>query len=830
VASSGAAQAAGQGAGELRDLRERLLALTNAETELRRELKAARAQIAQLAQNEAMARSLLKESHSVTRALHERTRLETAAATAQLRESLEAERAERAKSQAELARATDELRARGNRPDAEIESLRALFADLMRGEAQGRQRLERLQQQVAEHERQRQELQQQLDLEAEARRKAEAQLLSTAPLVPAGEELREQLRELETAAAELEKRNAALGRELAEERGKARAQAERAVTELERARDQAKAAAASEQEARDALEEAKAVAAGLRAEMGRLESALAVRTEAESAARAATAQAEDQLADLRKKSEQERARANAEIARRAQDVETLQGAAAAASAAAKKAAADLEEEKTAAAGLRDEVGRLESALAARTEAESAARAATAEAERERDEAQRTLAGLEAALEWLRASSAQQALKARDELAESGQLRQALQQQLADVGVRLEQSETGRAALEERVVRLQAELHLAAGEARAQQDDLERSVEEERAKLAAAKAEHARLAAEADRLRASEEERGRRAEALAGELELARGEAETLQGALDRSGVALASLQARHSKLESDLTKALHERDEEARSRDEQAALLREERTQAAGHIAEQKRLADELSAETKRAEAALHESQELAARCNTSERELAEAALRMRAAETEAAQAKVALERLGAIAGARREALIAELDGRFGDAEALLQAELGQSPIEAPLFLQLGKLHYAWAEGAPGSHEEIAERLLARASELDLHDATAPLYLGHARLRRGRYGAAGEAYLETIRRDAKCAPAHEALAVLSARSMKRQTRIAFAAAISLLLSSAALFIHQFVQGRPAPAASALSESQDRREGNEAVPARGRAGR
>jgi hypothetical protein len=295
-------------------------------------------------------------------------------------------------------------------------------------------------------------------------------------------------------------------------------------------------------------------------------------------------------------------------------------------------------------------------------------------------------------------------------------------------------------------------------------------------------------------------------------------------------VALASLQARHSKLESDLTKALHERDEEARSRDEQAALLREERTQVAGHIAEQKRLAEELSAETKRAEAALHESQELAARCNTSERELAETALRMRAAETEAAQAKVGLERLGAIAGARREALIAELDGHFGDAEALLQAELGQSQIEAPVFLQLGKLHYAWSEGSPGSHEEIAERLLARAAELDLHDATAPLYLGHVRLRRGRHGAAAEAYRETISRDAQCAPAHEALAVLSARSMKRQTRIAFAAAIALLLSSAALFIHQFVQGTRAPAASAVSESQDRGEKDEVVPARGRAGR
>jgi len=65
---------------------------------------------------------------------------------------------------------------------------------------------------------------------------------------------------------------------------------------------------------------------------------------------------------------------------------------------------------------------------------------------------------------------------------------------------------------------------------------------------------------------------------------------------------------------------------------------------------------------------------------------------------------------------------------------------------------------------------------------------------------------------------------------LSARSMKRQTRIAFAGAIALLLVSAALLIHSFVQGAPAPAASAISESQDRGEKNEVVPARGRAGR
>lgn len=834
MVSSEAAQAVGQSAGELRDLREQLLAVATTESELRLELKAARAQNAQLAQNEAMARSLLKESHSVTRALHERTRLETDAATADLRESMEAERA---KSQAELARAAGLLRAQGNRPDAEMETLRALFTDLMRGEALGRQRLERLQQQVAEHEQKRQELQQQLDLE----------------------------------------------------RAAGRAQAERAAAEVEWARERAKAAAESAQEAKDARLE-------VRRQLTQAQEKL--REDADERERAG-AQFADQFAGLRKKSEDERARANAEIARRVQAVETLQEAVTAAGAAADKVAADLEEEKAVAARLRAEVGQLESArdaaqdaardlsvrerrtgvelaetqaratrlesqldelrpaLAARTEAESAARAATAQAERERDEVQRALAGLEAALAELRATSAQQALTARNELAEAGQLRQALQQDLTQVRAQLEKSETCRAALEAAVAGLEEELRCASDQARAQQVDRVRKVEDERAQLAAAKAEQARLSAEAERLRASEEERGRTAEALAGELGLARGDAETLQGALDRNGVALASLQARHAKLEADLVKALHERDEEARSRVEQAALLRDEQTQAAGHLAdleaalaqkdaalvtglraraeevgamraqrdaEQKRLAGELFVETTRAENALRESQGLVARCDRSERELAEAAQRVRAAEADAAQAKAAQERLSAIASVRREALIAELDGRFADAEALLQAELGQSPIEAPMLLQLGRLHYAWAEGAPGSHEEIAERLLARAAELDLYDATAPLYLGHVRLRRGLHRAAREAYRETIDRDAQCAPAHEALAVLSVRSMKRQARIAFAAAIALLLCSAALLIHRLVQGT-APAASAFSESQERPAESEVVPGR-----
>ena len=50
-----------------------------------------------------------------------------------------------AKAEAQLQRASNELREQRTRPDAEMETLRALFSDLMRSEAQGRQRLEKMQ-------------------------------------------------------------------------------------------------------------------------------------------------------------------------------------------------------------------------------------------------------------------------------------------------------------------------------------------------------------------------------------------------------------------------------------------------------------------------------------------------------------------------------------------------------------------------------------------------------------------------------------------------------------------------------------------------------------
>src|SRR5207244_2157500 len=127
-----------------------------------RELHAAREELAALAQREAGARTQLKEQQALARALEERARIEAAEETARLREGLEAERAARGKSEAELTRATNELRSRSGRPDAELETLRALFADLMRGEAQGRQRLERLQQELQQHERRAKDLEAQL--------------------------------------------------------------------------------------------------------------------------------------------------------------------------------------------------------------------------------------------------------------------------------------------------------------------------------------------------------------------------------------------------------------------------------------------------------------------------------------------------------------------------------------------------------------------------------------------------------------------------------------------------------------------------------------------
>ena len=272
------------------------------------------------------------------------------------------------------------------------------------------------------------------------------------------------------------------------------------------------------------------------------------------------------------------------------------------------------------------------------------------------------------------------------------------------------------------------------------------------------------------------------------------------------------------------------RAEEASARAGQATLLREERAQAALRVADLEtalaRKEAELAAEATRAGALLQGSQELAARCDSFEREQVETARRLSAAETEAARAKAAEERMSAIAGARREALIAELDTRLADAEALLQAQLSQNPGDAALHLQLGRLHHSWAEAAP-EHEAIAERLLVRAAELDPYDATAPLYLGHVRLRRGQQGAARAAYGETICRDLHCAPAHEALALLSARSLRRHARIAFAAGAALLLASAGIFIHRLVQGPASRSEDASSESRERRGANEVVPSRWR---
>src|SRR3954451_4781937 len=134
---------------ELQTLRAQVVALAEAETAARGQLEGLKAQLLQLIQREAAARAQLKEAHGLTRALQEKARLEAAAAEAGLKESLEAERAARAKAEPSLQRASNELREQRSRPDAEMETLRALFSDLMRSVAQPRRRLERMQRQLA---------------------------------------------------------------------------------------------------------------------------------------------------------------------------------------------------------------------------------------------------------------------------------------------------------------------------------------------------------------------------------------------------------------------------------------------------------------------------------------------------------------------------------------------------------------------------------------------------------------------------------------------------------------------------------------------------------
>src|SRR5205823_4385337 len=146
-----------------------------------------------------------------------------------------------------------------DRPEAEMEALRALFADLMRGEQQARSRLERLQQQIEEAGRVERALVAQLEVERESRSRAEAQAMDLAAQLQermpgaqvatdGGERLRSRIAALEDELAAERKRFAALEGELSEERGKARALAERAAAEVEWARDRARAATTAEQE------------------------------------------------------------------------------------------------------------------------------------------------------------------------------------------------------------------------------------------------------------------------------------------------------------------------------------------------------------------------------------------------------------------------------------------------------------------------------------------------------------------------------------------------------------------------------------------------------
>src|SRR5690349_10789901 len=136
---------------ELTMLRAQVLTLSRAELESRRAADVARAELEEL------------------------RRRGSSEATAALQESLKSEQAARARAESELKRATDELRAQRGLPEAEMETLRALFADLMRGEAHGRRRLEQLQEQAAAQAKTVRDLERQLDDERESRSRAESQ-------------------------------------------------------------------------------------------------------------------------------------------------------------------------------------------------------------------------------------------------------------------------------------------------------------------------------------------------------------------------------------------------------------------------------------------------------------------------------------------------------------------------------------------------------------------------------------------------------------------------------------------------------------------------------
>ena len=275
---------------DLQTLRAQVLALSEAERASRTQLDALQAQLLALSKREAAARSQLKEAHSVTRALQEKARIEAAEAEARLQESLASERAARAKAEADLQRASGELRQQRARPESELETLRALFSDLMRGEAQGRQRLERLQAQVAEHERIARDLSAQLE---EARKGAPVVVEQQAPAV-----------------AELQAQNESLLRDLAAERGRAKAHAERAAAEVEWAQDRARSATQAEEQAKDRIEASGRELSGLREELAQAQEARD-RTSGQLAA---------QVAAVRKELEDDRAAARAALEKRADEL------------------------------------------------------------------------------------------------------------------------------------------------------------------------------------------------------------------------------------------------------------------------------------------------------------------------------------------------------------------------------------------------------------------------------------------------------------------------------------------------------------------------------
>jgi len=622
------------------------------------ELRTLRAQVVALARGEGEARAQLREAHTLLRSLQEKLRLEAQQALAGLKQSLEAEQRARARAEAQLTSATNELRQGRGSSTAEVETLRALFADLMRNEAHGRQRLERLQEKVADHARVLREEREASARERAGRERAESLLADQAArssegsAAPDAAQPRELL-QLREQAAQLEASRAALATELAEERGRAQDLTERAAAEVEWAQDRARAATQAEEEGKD-----QAFAA--RKELLRAREDL---EEERQGRDALLQQRAGQLADLRQKIEAERAAAFAELARREEVAQAARAEAAEARQQAReqgelaslrrdeladqRAGAQhlatrlpqLERELTAArAECVQAHAREELALSGREESAEASRAARAQAD-----------GLQAAL-----SQARLALElCRDQLAAreaSSTQAQVLSAEMAAQGA------LARAALEAEFERLRAESDRTA----AKQALLAAELTALQAQQAGLTVEMARASAERDAARTGVDQEAQRAAQADWERAGAQAEVDELKASTRSSAAQLATLRA-----------SLSAQAEAARlAQREGESLLEARRLAEAAALEEKARLEQTLS----------DQGQALAERARGLSEQLR--------ALSEQGKELARLRSLEKSLTPCRRAALAAADGNYAEAESLLQASGRSEPGRAqPLVL-----------------------------------------------------------------------------------------------------------------------------------------------